>query len=90
MGRGPALGRSSPASHGGGLPSVVPVNVGQAGGSVDGQVGLLGQSHQGDVVAVAGRTVVVRSEDDHVNVEVLRDQRLVLSVELVFAQPDFQ
>ena len=51
---------------------------------------VLGQSHQGDVVAHAGGRLVVRSYDDQVNVEVLRDQRLVLSVELVFAQPDFQ
>ena len=63
---------------------------GQTGGAVDGQVGRLGQSHQGDVVTNIVGLVVLRMSDDQINIEILRDQRLVSSVQLVLAQSDFQ
>ena len=88
--RGAALLRGAPASHGGVLPSVVLVSRGQAGGGVDGQVGVLGQSDQGDVVTHPAGGLVVGGINDQVNVEILRDQRLVLGVQLVLTQPDFQ
>ena len=53
---------------------------GQTGGGVDREVSILGQSHQGDVVTGASGGVVVRMDNDQVNVEILRDQRLVLGV----------
>ena len=64
------------------------VGGGQTGGAVDGQVGGLGQSQQGDVVAAGAGLVVAGSQDDQSHVEILHDHRLVQSVELVFPQPD--
>ena len=51
VGGEPTLSRGSPARHGGELTSKVLLGRGQTDGGVDGQVCVLGQSHQGDVVA---------------------------------------
>ena len=66
------------------------VGVGQAGGSVEIQVSLLHQSHQGQVVTIRLGVIVLRVNNHQVHSEILRDQRLVQSVQLVFAQSDYQ
>ena len=64
------------------------VGGGQTSGSVDSQVGGLGELHQGDVVTVAAGLIVPGSQHDEGDVEILHNQSLGQSVQLVFTQPD--
>ena len=84
------LCRGAPAGHRGEEAGEVLLVHGETDGGVDGEVGRLRQSHQGDVVAAPRWVIVAGSLHDLIHVEILHNQRLVNSIELVLSQSDLQ